>query len=245
RILKARSNHLSGILNGVDTVSWNPATDQKIAANFSKNNLKGKEECKRALQRELGLPVRSDQPLFGFISRLDFQKGVDQIEAVLPWLVQQGAQVVLLGTGDPRLEAFVRRANQYLRVAGLVTFSNDLAHKITAGSDFLLMPSRFEPCGLTQQHALLYGTLPIVHATGGLRDTVHSFNPKTKTGNGWSYYPLQEQKLQQALKWALTTYYHAKSDLHALRMNAMSAERSWSQAAEKYEKVLTSVLRRK
>ena len=124
-------------------------------------------------------------------------------------------------------------------------FSNELAHKITAGSDFLLMPSRFEPCGLTRQHALLYGTLPIVHATGGLRDTVQSFNPKSKKGNGWAYKPLDPKNLQQALKWALTTFYQSKSDLHILRMNAMSQERSWARAAHQYENVLLDALRRK
>ena len=244
-ILRARKRHLYGILNGADIQSWNPKTDTFIASNFSIQNLAGKAECKESLQRELGLPVRKDRPLFGFVSRLDFQKGVDQIEAVMPWLMSKGAQVVLLGTGDPKLEAFVRSVNRYNHGVGLVTFSNELAHKITAGSDFLLMPSRFEPCGLTQQHALLYGTLPIVHSTGGLRDTVQSFHPQKKTGNGWAYQPLHPDVLRQSLGWALQTFYQHPQDFQQLRYNAMKTDRSWNQAAKLYEKVFAGVLRYK
>ena len=244
-ILRIRHKRLFGILNGADTQSWNPSTDKHIPAVFSKQNLHGKDICKAQLQRELGLPVRADRPLFAFVSRLDFQKGVDQLEAVLPWLMQRGAQVVFLGTGDPKMESFVRSINRYTNGVGLVEFSNELAHKITAASDFLLMPSRFEPCGLTQQHALLYGTLPIVHATGGLKDTVQSFHPKKKTGNGWAYAPLHPDALRQSLEWALHTFYHYPDDFHQIRQNAMSVDRSWSKAAELYERVFAGVLRYK
>jgi starch synthase len=244
-ILRARRRHLYGILNGADTQAWNPETDKHIPAHFSSQNPRGKAICKAELQRELGLPVRGDRPLFGFISRLDFQKGVDQIEAILPWLMSKGAQIVLLGTGDPKLESFVRSVNRYIHGVGLVQFSNALAHKITAASDFLLMPSRFEPCGLTQQHALLYGTLPIVHATGGLRDTVHSFHPEKRTGNGWAYRPLHTDAFRQSLGWALQTFYHNPKDFQTLRTNAMTEDRGWDRAAALYEKLFAGVLRYK
>lgn len=244
-ILRARKKHVYGILNGVDTQAWNPKTDPHIPANFSIQDLNGKVQCKAQLQRELGLPVRADRPMFGFISRLDFQKGLDQIEAITPWLMRSGAQLVLLGTGDPKLEAFVQSVNRYTNGAGLVKFSNELAHRITAASDFLLMPSRFEPCGLTQQHALEYGTLPIAHATGGLHDTVESFHPKNKTGNGWAYAPLHPEHLRQSLDWALQTFYHHPSDFAQLRKNAMCADRTWGKAALLYEKLFSGILRYK
>jgi starch synthase len=244
-ILQARKENLVGILNGVDTEAWDPSTDKELVARYSPKDLSGKAKCKLALQRELGLPPRLDAPLFGFISRLDFQKGVDQLESVLPWLLSQGAQVVMLGTGDPKLEAFLHQAGSHPRVAGLVTFSNALAHKITAGSDFLLMPSRFEPCGLTQQHALRYGTVPIAHATGGLRDTVLPFNPWRETGNGWVFSPLKAEAFQQALAWGLQTFIHSKGDFRKIQLRGMLQDRSWDIAAEKYERVLAGALKRR
>ena len=139
--------------------------------------------------------------------------------------------------------AGLNELNRYPHGVGLVQFSNPLAHKITAGSDFLLMPSRFEPCGLTQQHALLYGTVPIAHATGGLKDTVFSFQPQRKSGNGWAYHPLKPQILKQVLQWALQTFYFAPEDMETLRKNAMKTDRSWEKSAKSYEQLFTSALR--
>ena len=241
-VLRMRKQHLHGILNGIDIRAWDPKTDPHIASNYSANNLQGKAACKRALQRELGLPSNPKAPIFGFISRLDHQKGVDLIEGVLPFLLKRGAQVVLLGTGSPKLEQFLHTANRHPNVAGLVKFSNELAHKITAGADFLLMPSRFEPCGLTQQHALAYGTIPVVHATGGLKDTVQNFNPWKGVGNGWCFSPLQTNFFKQALRWALATYYDAPEDFKKLKQRSMSADRSWNVAAAQYEKLLKNAL---
>ena len=237
-VLQWRKKDLFGILNGIDTSKYDPVTDKSIASNFSATNLKGKQYCKIELQKLVGLPVDPNVPLFGFVSRLDFQKGVDLIEAVLPWLIQKRAQVILLGTGDAKLEEFLRNANRHPNVAGLVKFSSSLAKKITAGSDFLLMPSRFEPCGLSQQHALQYGTIPIVHATGGLRDTVHSFNPWKGEGNGWAFSPLNSRMFKQALHYALYTFTKQKSQFRQMQRRAMSQERSWDRAAAAYEKVL-------
>ena len=237
-ILQKRRENLYGILNGIDTDAWNPQTDKIIEARYSSSDMRGKEVCKRALQREVGLPIDPNAPIFGFISRLDHQKGVDLIEQVLPYLLSQGAQVILLGTGSANLEKFVAQSNRHTQVAGLVKFSNELAHKITAGSDFLLMPSRFEPCGLTQQHALAYGTIPIAHATGGLKDTVFSLNPWKKIGNGWVFSPLTARSFQQALRWGISTYKKAPKDFRAMQIRAMDQNRSWDIAALQYEKVM-------
>jgi starch synthase len=237
-VLQWRQKDLYGILNGIDTNKYNPVTDKSIASNFSADNLKGKSYCKMELQKTVGLPVDPNVPLFGFVSRLDFQKGVDLIESVFPWLLQKRAQIILLGTGDPKLEEFLRKANRHPNVAGMVQFSSALAKKITAGSDFLLMPSRFEPCGLSQQHALQYGTIPIVHATGGLRDTVQSFNPWKGEGNGWAFSPLNSTMFKQALHYALYTYFKQKKQFIKLQQRAMQQERSWDRAAGAYEKVL-------
>lgn len=237
-ILRWRKKDLQGILNGIDETIYNPQTDTGIAAHFSDSDLSGKAECKRALQEELGLEQNPSLPLFGFISRLDAQKGVELIQDVLPWLVHQGAQVVLLGTGAAKYESFLQQANAHPRVAGLPMFSSQLAKRITAGADFLLMPSRFEPCGLSQQHALQYGTIPIVHSTGGLRDTVHSFNPWKEEGNGWAFSPFSVSAFQQALYYALITYKNDQAGFQKMRRRAMLGERSWDQAAEQYIQIL-------
>ena len=238
-ILRWKGSSLYGILNGIDQEIYNPETDTSIAATFSSSDLSGKAECKRALQEELGLEQNSDIPLFGFVSRLDAQKGVELVQEVLPWLVNQGAQVALLGTGATKYENFLRQANSHPRVAGLATFSSSLAKKITSASDFLLMPSRFEPCGLSQQHALRYGTIPIVHATGGLRDTVKSFNPWKKEGNGWAFAPFSVSAFQQALYYALMTYYNGQDDFKEMQVRAMNEDRSWDKAASLYLQVLS------
>ncbi len=238
-ILRWRKKDLHGILNGIDQNIYNPETDSTIVANFSASDLRGKAECKRALQEELGLEQNPKLPLFGFVSRLDAQKGVELIQEVLPWLVYQGAQVVLLGTGAKKHEDFLRQANSHSRVAGLPMFSAQIAKKITAGSDFLLMPSRFEPCGLSQQHALQYGTIPIVHSTGGLRDTVQSFNPWKNEGNGWAFTPFSASAFQQALHYALVTYKNAPEGFKKMQVRGMKVDRSWDQAAEQYIRILS------
>jgi len=241
-VLRWRKDDLFGILNGIDTEKNNPKTDSEIEAFFSADNLNGKVKCKAQLQRTLGLKVNPNVPLFGFVSRLDFQKGVDLIEAVFPWLLQRGAQVILLGTGAQNLERFVHRANKHPNVAGLVKFSSLLAKQITAGSDFLLMPSRFEPCGLTQQHALQYGTIPIVHSTGGLKDTVTSFNPWKREGNGWAFSPLSANSFQKALYYALYTYTEQRPQFIDMQRRAMKQERSWDRAGMLYEKLIWNSL---
>ncbi|CAA3016515.1 granule-bound starch synthase 2, chloroplastic amyloplastic [Olea europaea subsp. europaea] len=202
-----------GIVNGIDTKDWNPELDIYLQSdgyvNYSLNTLQtGKPQCKAALQKELGLLVRADVPLLGFIGRLDHQKGVDLIAEAVPWMMGQDAQLVMLGTGRPNLEQMLRQfEGQYSnRVRGWVCFSMKTAHQITAGADIPLMPSRFEPCGLNQLYAMCYGTIPVVHVVGGLKDTVQPFNPFEETGLGWTFAKAETNELNNALGNCLLTF---------------------------------------
>ena len=178
-MLAERVHRLDGVVNGIDMDEWNPSADEHIEAPFDVSDLAGKMECKRALQREMGLEVRDDVPLLGFIGRLDWQKGPDLIRDSIADMMNEDVQVIMLGSGLEELEQFMQWAESAYndKFRGWVGFSVPMAHRITAGCDILLMPSRFEPCGLNQLYAMRYGTLPIAHATGGLNDTVVRHNP--------------------------------------------------------------------
>ncbi|XP_057546062.1 starch synthase 1, chloroplastic/amyloplastic-like isoform X2 [Amaranthus tricolor] len=170
-LLTNRKFVLNGIINGINVDEWNPSNDPLIAAPYNVDDLSGKAECKAALQKELGLPIKPDCPLIGFIGRLDYQKGIDIIQEAFPQLMGDDVQFVMLGSGDARYERWMRAAEGACKdkFRGWVGFNIPISHKITAGCDILLMPSRFEPCGLNQLYAMRYGTIPVVHATGGLR----------------------------------------------------------------------------
>ncbi|CAD5321735.1 unnamed protein product [Arabidopsis thaliana] len=236
-----------GIVNGIDTQEWNPEFDTYLHSddytNYSLENLHiGKPQCKAALQKELGLPVRPDVPLIGFIGRLDHQKGVDLIAEAVPWMMSQDVQLVMLGTGRPDLEEVLRQMEHQYRdkARGWVGFSVKTAHRITAGADILLMPSRFEPCGLNQLYAMNYGTIPVVHAVGGLRDTVQQFDPYSETGLGWTFDSAEAGKLIHALGNCLLTYREYKESWEGLQRRGMTQDLSWDNAAEKYEEVLVA-----
>ncbi|KAE8694447.1 Granule-bound starch synthase 2 [Hibiscus syriacus] len=238
---------LRGIVNGIDTKEWNPKYDIHLKSdgytNYSLETLKtGKPQCKAALQKELGLPVREDVPLLGFIGRLDQQKGVDLIAEAIPWMMGQDVQLVMLGTGRADLEQLLRKFENEHRdkVRGWVGFSVKTAHRITAGADILLMPSRFEPCGLNQLYAMNYGTIPVVHAVGGLRDTVQQFNPFEESGLGWTFDSADANKLIHALGNCLLTYREYKTSWEGLQIRGMKQDLSWDNAAEKYEEVLVA-----
>ncbi|CAF2373374.1 unnamed protein product [Brassica napus] len=202
----------------------------------------GKPQCKAALQREVGLLVRPDVPLIGFIERLDHQKGVDLITVAVPWMMSQDVQLVMLGSGRPDLEEVLRRMEYQYRdkARGWVGFSVRTAHRITAGADVLLMPSRFEPCGLNQLYAMKYGTVPVVHAVGGLRDTVQQFDPYSETGLGWTFDSAEAGKLIHALGNCLLTYREYKESWEGLLRRGMAQDLSWDNAAENYEEVLVA-----
>lgn len=244
-ILRARRHDLLGILNGVDYSEWNPEIDPVIAARYSAHDLSGKQECKRDLLRQFGLPQDLDRPLIGCISRLSDQKGFDLIlEAAWPML-NRGVNFILLGSGAEYYE----RAFQNLRdarpdqVGIYLGFSNELAHKIEAGADMFLMPSLFEPCGLNQMYSLKYGTVPIVRAAGGLDDTIQDFDRSLRTGNGFKFYQYHSSKLLEKIYEALLVY--ADRELwRTLMINGMRADYSWSVSARRYIEVYEKLARR-
>lgn len=244
-VVKENAWKLRGIVNGIDNNDWSPELDVHLKndgyVNYSIETLEtGKATCKTALQKELGLPVRSDVPVIGFIGRLDYQKGVDIIAESMPWIVQQDIQLVMLGTGRNDLESMLRSFEGHHRdkVRGWVGFSVGTAHRITAGCDILLMPSRFEPCGLNQLYAMRYGTVPVVHAVGGLKDTVTPFDPFSETGLGWTFECAESSRLIHALGNALWTYRDFKQSWRGIQKRGMSQDLSWDNAAKQYEEVL-------
>jgi starch synthase len=195
-----------------------------------------------ALQKELGLPVDPEVPLFGFIGRLDYQKGVDLIRDSHGWLMGQNCQLVMLGSGRADLENDLRsmEASNRDKTRSWVGFSVKMAHRITAGVDMLLMPSRFEPCGLNQLYAMAYGTVPIVHAVGGLRDTVTPFNPFENSGTGWTFERADAEQMRGACTNALETYRKYRPSFRDLQLRGMRQDLSWDHAAALYEEVLVA-----
>jgi starch synthase len=244
-LLRARRDDLFGILNGVDYDEWSPERDWRIAANFSIDDLSGKLVCKRDLLRNFSLPEDTDRPVIGCVSRLSDQKGFDLILEVIDFVLDRGAVFILLGSGASIYEREFqrlrdRRPNQVGVYFGI---NNDLAHKVEAGSDMFLMPSRFEPCGLNQMYSLRYGTVPIVHATGGLDDTVQDFDRTTMSGSGFKFYPFMSSRLLEKIYEALLVY--ADRDLwRTLMLNGMRADYSWEVSARRYVELYEMLSRR-
>lgn len=236
-VVRDRASDLYGILNGIDYDEWNPEKDKFISSNYSINDLTGKAECKRDLQRTFGLPENLDVPVFGIVSRLVNQKGIDIIAEALHNLFGFDLQLVMLGNGEVWSHFyFGEAASKFPHKFGChIGYDNVLAHKIEAGSDFFLMPSRFEPCGLNQMYSLRYGTLPIVRATGGLDDTIENYNDYTGEGTGFKFYDLTAQSLYSTIGWALYTYYNRKDHMYKMIKNAMSKRFTWETSAKKYE----------
>lgn len=240
-VLQHRRNSLKGIVNGVDYAAWNPETDSHLAARYNAVNFAdGKAACKRALQEELGLPVRADVPLLGFIGRLADQKGFDLIENIVgEWVDTTDVQWAFLGTGDAKyhrlIENLVQRHPE--RLAARLTFSEPLAHRIEAGADMFLMPSRYEPCGLNQLYSLRYGTVPIVRATGGLADTITDVNDDTladNTATGFSFNDYNPQALSQTLRRAEATFREKPEVWRQIVTTGMKQDWSWGRSARAY-----------
>ncbi|HVY38651.1 MAG TPA: glycogen synthase GlgA [Polyangia bacterium] len=236
-VLSARSSDLIGILNGIDTDEWNPSADRHLPAAFSAADLSGKAACKAALQKEAGFAVRPDVPLFGVIGRLTSQKGFDVLAHALDRVLSWDVQLVLLGTGDPDAERFFAWADAQRgdRFRAWLRFDNGRAHRIEAGSDFFLMPSRFEPCGLNQMYSLRYGTLPVVRATGGLVDTVQNYDEQTGGGTGFMFADLAPESLANTIGWAVSTWFDRPAHIKTMRQRAMQQDNSWDRAAAAYE----------
>jgi starch synthase len=239
-LLRFRAGDLIGILNGIDTDNWNPESDSLIPATFSSADFSGKAICKKHLQAAFGLEDNPSKPVFGVVSRLVDQKGLDLLATILPRLLgEMEIQIALIGSGDPSLEtAFSRMAERFHGQFGVfLGFDNRLAHTLIAGSDFLLMPSRFEPCGLSQIYAMRYGTLPVVRNTGGLHDTVQTFDQNTGSGSGFVFNDATPGAFYDTIGWACATYYDLPDSIHKLRLNAMAQDFSWDRSAKDYENV--------
>jgi starch synthase len=238
-VMRFRGADTVGILNGIDEHAWNPRTDPAIARPFDRSDLTGKAECKLALQRELGLAERPDVPLLGVVSRLSGQKGTDVLLAGLTRILDLDTQVVVLGAGDRAAEEYLLTRSHHGgdRFRGWVGFSEGLAHRIEAGADLFLMPSRFEPCGLNQMYSQRYGTLPVVRATGGLDDTVDNYDSATGAGSGFKFWDLNVDALVATVGWAVETYRNRPEDFIAMQRRAMGKRFGWEVAAARYEQV--------
>lgn len=234
---------LQGILNGIDTAEYDPAHDAHLPARFGAADMAGKAVCKRELQRQLGLAERADVPLAVLVSRLTEQKGIDLLLHILEELLQHDIQVAVLGVGEARYEqAFSHfAAVQPARFACRLAFNDALAHQFYAGADMLLMPSRFEPCGLSQMIAMRYGALPVVRATGGLKDSVRPYDSADGTGNGFSFADYNAHELLYTLQRALALW--QKPELwQRLVAQAMAADHSWHHSAAQYAEVYRGLL---
>lgn len=244
-LLAARADVLTGIRNGIDTVTWDPSTDRALQARYDADRLARKDENKAALQRWAGLRVVPDLPLFGLVSRLTEQKGVDLVVSAAQRLAALPCQIVVLGEGTPELEAAVREMDARTgdSIRAHVGFSEDLAHRITAGADGFLMPSRFEPCGLTQMFSQRYGTPPIVRATGGLRDTVVDCSPETLadgSASGFVFEDATPDALVAAVERAIAVY-QRRDEWRRLQRLAMARDLGWTDSARRYGAVYASV----
>ena len=235
-LLCARVDHLSGILNGIDTVEYNPETDPVIVSNYNADTFDKKVENKLALQRELGLTVDANVPLIAMVSRLSGQKGLDLVECVLAEIMNTGAQLVILGMGESRyVDLFSWAQWKYPhQISANFQMNHDLAHRIYAGADMFLMPSLFEPCGLSQMISLRYGTLPIARETGGLRDTVLAYNEYTQDGNGFTFLYYNAHDMLHVIENAVRMYHDQRDIFNGIAMRAMQGKYGWDQSAQKY-----------
>ena len=238
-MLRYRNEDLYGIVNGIDPDIWDPMTD-KLACNYNlRNYLKGKAANKEAIQKELGLEVDPDAFLVGMVSRLTFQKGAELIANTYGEMLSKHVQIIVLGTGESKYEYAFRMMEDYNkgRAVYYAGYNEQLAHSIYAGIDLLLMPSLFEPCGISQLIAMRYGTLPLVRETGGLKDTVEPYNCYAKTGRGFTFGPYNQYDMMNVFNYAYETYNSYRDDWKMLMRNAMKYDVSFAKSAREYEEV--------
>ncbi len=246
-ILRKRKESLYGILNGVDYQDWDPAHDSHLITRYDLKDISGKKECKKDLLKELHLsPSLENVPLLGMISRLADQKGFDLLIEILDELFSLDIGFVLLGTGEQKYhDLFTQVAHKYPQKAGVrIAYDDRLAHKIEAGADLFLMPSKYEPCGLNQIYSLKYGTIPVVRATGGLDDTITHYDPTTKKGNGFKFTRYDAKEFLTTIKAAIRIYSDPEHWRQLLR-NAMVADFSWERSAEAYLQLYRKALEQK
>ena len=243
-LMRARSNCLSGIVNGIDYDEFNPETDPDIARNFNVDNFrKEKVKNKIALQKELGLAEDPKMMMIGVVSRLTDQKGFDLVSCVMDELCQDAIQIVVLGTGEEQYENMFRHfAWKYPdKVSAQIYYSEPMSHKIYASCDAFLMPSLFEPCGLSQLMSLRYGTVPIVRETGGLKDTVEPYNEYEKTGTGFTFANYNAHEMMATVRYAEQIYYDKKRDWNKIAERGMQQDFSWNNSARLYEELYESM----
>ena len=249
-LLRVRSDVVRGILNGADTKTWNPQTDKLLPAAYNEKTLDKKLVCKRALQKKMGLPVDDTIPVIGIVTRLADQKGVSELfgpsyGCMYRMCTQMDVQFAVLGSGEKWCEDEIRSLQSRLpNMRAYIGYDEELSHLIEAGSDFFLMPSKYEPCGLNQMYSLLYGTLPIVRRTGGLADTVQNYNEMTGEGTGFMFDNLNPDSVFNTVGWAVYAYYNKKDHIAAMRKRAMKQDFSWQKSAEAYMSVYKEALKR-
>jgi starch synthase len=239
-VLRFRAGDLVGVVNGIDTAEWDPSSDPHLPARYTTADLSGKAVCKTTLQQRFGLQVHAAAPIFAAVARLYPQKGLDLLAAIVPDLLREmDLQIVVLGAGDAGLaEHFRGLARHYAgRVGAYIGFEESLAHLIEAGADFFLMPSRFEPCGLNQMYSQVYGTPPIVRATGGLVDTVEPCQLGRGLGTGFLFHEPSARALHAAIEEAYTAYTDHPGEVLALRLNGMKKDFSWASSARQYSQI--------
>lgn len=239
-VINDNSYKLTGVVNGIDEAIYNPESDTSIASNYTKDSLEGKDRCKDELRHRLSLPFE-DVPIVAMVTRLVNHKGLELVKGIAEELCSIGMQFIVIGTGDSEYEDLFRTMeyNRPDRVRGCITFDPQLAKEIYAGADFLLMPSKCEPCGLSQLIAMRYGTIPIVRETGGLVDTVPPFNPQTNEGMGVTFKVFNAHDMLDAVKRACGIYYN-KEEFDILRHNAMSRDSSWAVSGSRYMEIYRS-----
>ena len=238
---RKKHNRLTGILNGVDELVWDPSTDKALVANYTMGKIQGKAECKKDIQKKMKLPIVKEKILFGVVSRLTEQKGVDWILSILPIIIKNGGQLVLLGAGELWIqEALLQIADESREhVAVQIGYDDNLAHQIIAGADVLLVPSRFEPCGLTQLYALKYGTLPLVRYTGGLADTVVDSSPtniKHMTATGFVFHGHDISAFEESILYVFELW-QQKTIWTAIQKAAMKQNFGWDVVVDQYSEI--------
>ena len=238
--LRNNQYKLEGILNGIDYDEFNPQTDKLIKYNYNAKDIKNKEKCKRDILKEYWLEYKKERPLIAIISRLVEQKGIDLLKAVENELKGLEADIIVLGTGEKRYEDFfVWMSYNSANVRARIEYRADICNKIYAGADMFLMPSRFEPCGLSQLIALKYGTIPIVRATGGLENTINAF--PNEGADGFKFHNYNAQEMLGAIQYAINTYKN-KNEWNKLIRNAMNANFSWEKSAQRYKDIYKSLM---
>ncbi|MCQ2241422.1 glycogen/starch synthase [Treponema sp.] len=247
-LLRVRSEVVRGVLNGADLKEWSPEVDKKIPAKYSAKDMKGKAICKEELQKKMGLEINPDIPVIGIVTRLADQKGIAEIFAPSYGSIYQicndmKVQVVVLGSGEAWCENEIRNLQSKLpNFRAYIGYDDALSHLIEAGSDFFLMPSKYEPCGLNQIYSMLYGTLPIVRKTGGLADTVDNYNQETGDGTGFVFEQLTPRAIYDTVGWAVWAYYNKKDHIKKMQQTGMKKTFGWDEAAEKYLEIYNEAI---